>query len=1141
MYGTNQNALGKIEKNQKVKVGDCIFPFKYKRETHNKCYPTEKGKICATSVNERGTLKTYGYCKNKTIKKKKKLKIISEDSPKETLKMPNPKAKTPTPELKMPTPKAKTPTPELKMPTPKAKTPTPELKMPTPPYNDDFISLLGQLEKLMIRKGEPMRARAYQKAQQSLMLYTEPISDLKQISGLKGIGKTILAKFDEYIKTGKLQAIEKEKANPMYVFTNIYGIGPKKAQALVDKGITTVAKLRENQSELNEKQKLGLEYYEQIEERIPRSEIVDYDKELSKMFKALKFPNARMEIVGSYRRGAKDSGDIDIIMTDKEHNPDLLNKFISSLVSSGILLHKLTDGKTKVLGIAKLPGKETARRVDFLYTPPNEYAFAVLYFTGSKVFNTVMRQRALDLGYTLNEHGIYKLVGGKKGPRVEDPFPDEKSIFAFLKMKYKNPEERKDARAVQIVTGETTKEPVADMVTKPVTDPLPKPKPKPVARTSPKNVTLKKKSVPVTKQMRNFQTKGVAYLDSLTEKQLIDLLTKANDMYYNNPDKVILSDEQFDIIKEYFASKYPDHPFLKIVGAPIVGKKDKVVLPYPMPSMDKIKPDTGALSKWVVKYDKPKSYVLSAKLDGTSGLYTTTGGEGKLYTRGDGLVGKDITHLIPFLKLPDPKQHPDLVIRGEFVISKANFDKFFKGKGGKNARNTVAGLINKLKGGEEHTHIDYVGYEIMVPEMTPQKQMEMMEGKLKMNTVKHMVVTDLSNALLSDILVDWRTNYMYEIDGIIVAHNKVYSDRKNKNPEHAFAFKMVLSDQMAEAKVVNIEWNPSKDGYLKPRVKIEPVELGGVTITYATGKNAAFIEKNKIGVGAIVQLIRSGDVIPDIKKIVVPAKEPLMPDVPYVWNDTHVDIMLVDKSLDQTVREKNILGFFKVLEVDGIGAGVIKKLIDAGYNSVPAILRMREQDFLALDGFKQKLASKIFTNIKDGVEKATLPLLMKASNVFGRGFGERKLKPVLSKYPSILVDKETDQAKIDKLVSVEGWSTKSATEFVKHIGAFIAFMKECGLQDRLKPTTIQEKSSGESAKDISHPLYGKKIVMTGFRDKDLIKMIESKGGEIGSSVSKKTFAVLVKDLDEDTGKAEQARQLGVSLMTPESFKKLYNL
>ena len=89
MFGTNVNSLGKVEKNQKVKEGECIFPFKYKKETHTKCFPTDKGQICATSVSERGTLKTYGYCKNKTIKKKKKLNIISEDTPKHTMPVPS--------------------------------------------------------------------------------------------------------------------------------------------------------------------------------------------------------------------------------------------------------------------------------------------------------------------------------------------------------------------------------------------------------------------------------------------------------------------------------------------------------------------------------------------------------------------------------------------------------------------------------------------------------------------------------------------------------------------------------------------------------------------------------------------------------------------------------------------------------------------------------------------------------------------------------------------------------------------------------------------------------------------------------------------------------------------------------------------
>lgn len=1119
MYGSNQNVLGNIEKSKKVMEGDCIFPFTYKYKTHNECVATEKGDICATSVSKRRTLKTYGYCQKKnitgtkTLKKKRKLNIKTSI-------------------------KAKAKAME------ESKAMEDEVSKPTPPYNDDFISLLGKLEKVMIRKGEHMRARAYQKAQQSLVLYDKDITHVEEIAHLKGIGKTILAKFQEFIDTGKLKTLEQEKTNPMLVFTNIYGVGPKKAEELVGKGIVDIAGLRDNQDELNDKQKLGLKYYEDIEKRIPRSEIDQYTQLLEGVFRGLGFDGASMEIVGSYRRGAKDSGDIDVIITDKADNPVLLSQFVAKLVEDGILLHKLADGKTKVLGIARLPGKKIARRLDLLYTPPQDYAFAILYFTGSKIFNTVMRQRALDRGYTLNEHGIYKMVSGKKGPKVNQSFPDEKSIFDFLEMEYKKPEERKDARGVVGVGSDNDDDKKTVTTDKPVTD-------KP-GQSVKKRGTVKKRQVRVTGIMgimNNFVKKGKGVLEGLGEQKLVDVIVKANDLYYNEPDKVILTDDQYDIIREYLEDKYPDNPILKTVGAPIVGKKDKVMLPFPMPSMDKIKPSTKALDKWIAKYSKPSSYEVSAKLDGTSGLYTTIHGVGKLYTRGDGLIGKDISHLIPFLRLPDAKKHTGLVIRGEFVISKENFEKYFKSKGSKNARNTVAGLTNTLVGSADHAYVDYVGYEVMQPELTSAKQMEMMEKTLGMITVKHKTVSGLTAEMLSDLLVDWRQNYTYEIDGIIVAHNKIYKERKNKNPEHAFAFKMVLSDQVAEAKVVNILWTPSKDGYLKPRVQIEPIELGGVTIEYATGFNAEFIEKHKLGVGSVVELVRSGDVIPHIQKVIRGAKEPLMPDVDYVWNDTHVDIMLVDKGADPVVREKNILGFFKTLDVEGVGPGVVKKMMNAGYSSVPAILRMKKDDFLGLEGFKEKMADKVYMHIQNGVEKATLPMLMKASNIFGRGFGEKKLKPVLKKYPTLLVDKESDAEKIAKLMTVEGWSTKSSTAFVKHIDTFIAFLKECGLYERFVVGVgdgagvgdggMGDDGMGDDGVDVSHPLYGKKVVMTGFRDKELANLIESVGGEIGSSVSKKTFVVLVKDLNEDTGKAEQARQLGVSLMTPDGFKQMY--
>ena len=1105
--------------------------------------------------------------KRKTLKKKKKLIIMNSNNTQQE--------------------------PPAKMPT-----------KPSAPYNKSFIVILEQLNKIMLGKGEVMRARAYQKAIQSIMAVEGNINSADDIKGLKGVGKTIVDKFNEFVKTGTLSVIEREKNNPILLFSEVYGIGPKKAKDLVEKGIKTIAQLRENKKLLNDKQLIGLEHYEDILKRIPRSEIQEYEKHFAGIFSALKQPTATFSIVGSYRRGATDSGDIDLIITDSGNDSSVLQKFVAALIDKKIILHKLTDGKTKILVVTQLPGKP-ARRVDFLYSSPIEFPFAQLYFTGSKTFNTLMRQRALDMGYTLNEHGIYHMVSGKKGALVDNTFATEKDIFTFLKMEYKEPKSRLGAAAIVDLKTPPKVEAPAPVEPAPV-EPVPvEPKkrtrcPKGTRKNpatgkcdDPKNIkkvkTPKKKSkkqkllvlnndpvealpkieVPIIKKkpvvsskthLKNFQKKGVKYLSGLDKEVFKKALQYATDLYHNEPEKVFLSDNEFDVIKEYYDKKF--EPFVDI-GAPIKQDKAKVTLPYPMPSMDKIKPSTNALEKWLTKYNDPTDYVISGKLDGISGLYVVKNGEKNLYTRGDGEVGQDISGLIPYLKLPQvPKDHKDktVVIRGEFIISKENFEKHFKETGAKNARNTVSGIIGrKTVDPASINHVDFVAYELMKPEMKISEQLAYISKLTDSNVVKHSHSSVLTNEMLSDMLVDFRTNYKYETDGIIVAHNKLYSVRKNKNPEHAFAFKMVVSDQVIEAKVVDVIWTPSKDGYLKPRVRIEPVEVGGVTIEYATGFNAAFIEKNKIGVGALIQIVRSGDVIPDIKKVVVPAAEPLMPDVPYVWGKTHVDIMLTEenKAKDPTVKAKNIAGFFKILETEGLSGGTVDRLIAAGYDDVCKIIPITKEQLLKLDGFKEKKATKIHKAINEALTNASPILIMKASNIFGRGFGERRLEPIFEKYPDILVSKDSPEAKIAKVAQVQGIATLTATTFVNKIPEFMAFIKKCGLEDRFiatktkKGSEKQDKNAKEAdvvvapmivkekKGDPNHPLYGKSVMFSGFRPKELIAQLLDVGGKLGSSVSKKTFALVVKDKDDDSGKITKAKSLGIPVMNGEEFQAKY--
>lgn len=1121
MYGTNINKKGKVVKNKKVKEGECILPFKYKRITHDKCKDFDgTGEICATSVSKFNTLQTYGYCVNN----------MKQTSKKKTLKKPKKLKK------KLVLRQSEIP-PSKKSLMKKAGLKTSPSSTSMKAYNQEFIDVLGKLYSIMLSQGEPFRARAYKKAQESIMTFKYDITDPNQLKGKPGIGETILKKLQEYVETGTLRVLEREKTNPVNIFTQVYGIGPKKAKELVQKHkITSIDQLRENQELLNDKQKIGLKYYEDILKRIPRDEIDQYKRELLKVFNEVKTPGSTMEIVGSYRRGAKDSGDIDIIIGNESGNSKIFNTFLDKLVERKIIIEVLSRGKVKSLVIGKLPGK-TPRRLDFLFSPPDEYSFAVLYFTGSAVFNTVMRQRALQMGYSMNEHGLYKMIDKKKTNKVDILFKTEKDIFEFLKMEYKTPVERKDGNAVVIldkkvspkdesVIGLTDKETnvvieKTPIIEKPIK--IKKSKKKLVLKEKPK--TLKREKKITSKQhAKEFIKVGIDYFNDKDEEIMAKLLRDANDAYYNK--KPFLDDSQYDIIKEYIEEHYPSNKVLQEIGAPIM--KNKVKLPYFMGSMDKIKPDTKALYTWMGKYKGP--YVLSTKLDGISGMYYTEGGVRKLYTRGNGTFGQDISHLIPYLNLPDKD---GLAIRGEIIMSKEMFTSKYS-KDWSNARNLVAGIVNsKTKDVEKFNDLTFLAYELISPMKHTQEQFTFLET-LGMNVALNEVHKTVTNEFLSEILISWRDGYSYEIDGVIVKDDKITEPNTKGNPENAFAFKMVLSDQVVEAKVVDVLWTPSKDGYLKPRVRIEPVVIGGARIEYATAFNGSFVEENKIGVGAVIQLVRSGDVIPHILNVIHPSQEGKMPDMEYKWNDTHIDVVLLDTSTSEIVKEKNITGFFKGLNVDGLGSGNVKKIMKSGKDSVEDIIKMNVSDFLLVDGFKQKMADKVYNSIQTKVKEASLSKLMAVSNLFGRGMGERRIEALLSEYPDILVSKDSDDVKVKKVMSVPGFAKKTAQLFVSHIKEFIEFMEKIGYYDKMKVV-----DDDVDKKDKTHPLYGKTILLTGFRNKELERNIKAKGGKIGSSVSKKTFIVLVKDLDEDTGKAMKAKELGITMMLPDEFEKKY--
>ena len=139
---------------------------------------------------------------------------------------------------------------------------------------------------------------------------------------------------------------------------------------------------------------------------------------------------------------------------------------------------------------------------------------------------------------------------------------------------------------------------------------------------------------------------------------------------------------------------------------------------------------------------------------------------------------------------------------------------------------------------------------------------------------------------------------------------------------------------------------------------------------------------------------------------------------------------------------------------------------------------------------------------------------------------------ILREYPEIFVERNSQ-----KLAGVKGMASKTAEAFVERIPAFLEFLKDCGLSNKLDQE--KKKIGVVVVKDELNPLFNKSIVMTGFRDKKIIEELANRGAKLGSSVSKNTLVVLVKDKNEDTGKVLEAKKLGIPVMIPEEFVAKY--
>jgi NAD-dependent DNA ligase len=635
--------------------------------------------------------------------------------------------------------------------------------------------------------------------------------------------------------------------------------------------------------------------------------------------------------------------------------------------------------------------------------------------------------------------------------------------------------------------------------------------------------------------IKNLKKDVFGTIEGLSIEELIDVINLTTELYYNK--QPIIDDNTFDVLVDYLRLKDPKNKVLKQIGTS-VKSKDDVELPYFLGSMDKLRPyvesEVKKFKKWVKNYKKP--YYLSDKLDGISALIVYNFDDTvRMYTRGSAIMGKDITPLIKYFsnipsiediksfckiyKIQGKKCY--LAFRGELVMTKDIFEKRWS-KDKKNIRNTVGGLVNSKRVNPKLARdTRFVCYNILDPNTFIKRQYEVIE-KLGLHCVHYRDTDKISMDLLSKYLIKRKEKSKYDIDGVIVTNNDFHTLNVDANPEYAFAFKNILDDQKVIATVKNVEWNVSKDKRIKPVVIINKVTIGGVDINRVTGNNARFIKDNGIGKGTELEIIRSGDVIPKIIRIVKKTK-PLFPDMEYEWDKNNVEIKIVGDNISD-VNIKNIYYFFSQLDTKGMGERIVRKLYENNIDTIVKILKMKKEDLLDIEGFKEKSADNLVKAVKKSVTNKTLAEIMNASNKLGSGMGIERMKIITSTYPSILSNKWNKEQFVQKIKDIDGFDDITANIFVNNFKSFMKFYNNIKNLISIKEKVV--KKNGKY-KDM-------KIVVSGFRDKDIISYIENEGGVLTNSISKNTDLLVIKDNTVmDTSKVIKAKELGIKIITKE--------
>lgn len=596
-------------------------------------------------------------------------------------------------------------------------------------------------------------------------------------------------------------------------------------------------------------------------------------------------------------------------------------------------------------------------------------------------------------------------------------------------------------------------------------------------------------------------------------KEAKELYLQAKKAYYDGTP--IMSDQKFDALEDKIKAVAPDWIELQKTGVAL-GKRD-VTLPFFMPSLNKCYED---IDSWFDKYPR-HTWVYMAKLDGNSVMLEYENGKPKsLYTRGNGTVGKDISYFLPKLSIPQNIAYKKrLTFRCEAIVSKTVFAEKWQSEFD-NARNMVAGILNRKAFHDALADVSLVVLGVYGMPLLKGLQFAFKQG---FETVFFKEDRPRKHAYYLE-QVKQRS---YEADGVVIANpDWLYSyENADKPKRDIIAYKENV--ELVQSEVVDVIYQISSAGRITPKIQIKPVQLAGATIQYCTAHNAQWMLDRKLGIGSIVRVCRSGDVIPKIVDV-ESAGQIVYPTCEY--KQVGVNFVATNCGKEQTVQM--FVKLFATLEIDAIREGTLNELYDCGIKSLDILLKACHSPKIQqglLSHFGGKKGQTIYNGLRKLVETPwPIARLMVALSIFDPGVGIKRLESLQQQEFDLLALSKWKESDIASAIVSPG------------IGESLAPLIAHGLKDF---ETFYNKNRKYLAKPIcklenkvkQNRLNGLAVSFTGYRDKQQEELIEQLGGRV-VSFGKQTDVLLYSATGKASSKVAKA---GDKAMTFEQFKERY--